>query len=193
MSTAIETEQLKKELEAVRNVADPLKRNLLVLGVITKGLRKYRLRPILVGGRAVEFYTLGEYRTFDSDVVCAGTDELANLLTALGFKRIARHWYFEPTDTAIEIPASYISGDIKRVKRIKIGKYVVFIVGIEDLIIDRLNACVHWRSELDCDQAMTLIATHFNEIDWGYTRTRAKKAEVGEKLEELIKKIRKSA
>ncbi len=192
MSTTEEIARLKKGLKAAGDVPDPLKKNMLVLGIITEGLKRYHLRPILVGGRAVEFYTLGEYRTFDNDLVCAGVGELESLLEELGFKRIGRHWYFEPTDTAIEIPASHLSGDEKLVKRIKIGKYMVFIIGIEDLIIDRLNACVHWRSELDCDQAAALITTHFNEINWKYVRSRARRSDVKEKLGELVKKIERA-
>ncbi|MDI6820413.1 MAG: hypothetical protein QMC89_05880 [Candidatus Hodarchaeaceae archaeon] len=117
MSVAGGIARLRKELEAAKNVPDPLKKNMLVLGIITKGMERHRLRPILVGGRAVEFYTLGEYRTFDNDLVCPGLKELKDLLKAFGFKRIGRHWYFEPTDTAIEIPASALSGDEKLVKR----------------------------------------------------------------------------
>ncbi len=191
MSAADQTRQLKKELETAAKVQDPLKRNLLVLGIITKGLGKYRPRPVLVGGRAVEFYTLGEYRTFDNDLVCRHLEELKILLKELGFERTGRHWYLEKTDTAIETPSTYLSGDEKLVKRVRIGKYVVSVIGIEDLVVDRLNACIHWRSELDCEQATALIATHFDEINWDYLRDRARKSGTKRKLEELVKKARK--
>lgn len=52
--------------------------------------------------------------------------------------------------------------------------YVVFILGSEDQIVDRLNARVHWCSELDCDQAATLMAVHLEEIDGGCLRNREK-------------------
>lgn len=191
MSAAGGTEWLRKELEAAGKVQDPLKRNLLVLGIITKGLGKYRLRPVLVGGRAVEFYTLGEYRTFDNDLVCRRMEELKSLLKELGFKRTGRHWYLERTDTAIETPSTYLTGDERLVRRVRVGKYVVSVIGIEDLVVDRLNACVHWRSELDCEQAAALVATHSGDIDWKYLRARAGKEGVAAKLEEIVGRVGK--
>jgi hypothetical protein len=51
----------RARLEKVKNIADPLKRRLFVLAVITAGLEPYHLRPVLIGGGAVEYYTFGGY------------------------------------------------------------------------------------------------------------------------------------
>ncbi|MGQ9488908.1 MAG: hypothetical protein ACUVRT_13540 [Armatimonadota bacterium] len=50
-------------------------------------------------------------------------------------------------DIAIEIPDTDLAGDPERVVQIDLGEdLVVYCIGIEDLLIDRLNAAVRWRS-----------------------------------------------
>jgi hypothetical protein len=55
---------------------------------------------------------------------------------------------------------------------IKSGRYWVH-TGLEDLIIDRMNACKHWKSEVDCEMTELLIARYENEIDWAYLENKA--------------------
>ncbi|WP_157404568.1 hypothetical protein [Shouchella shacheensis] len=33
-------------------------------------------------------------------------------------------------------------------------KQKVFVIGVEDIILDRLRACVHWKSSSDCEWGM---------------------------------------
>ena len=47
------------------------------------------------------------------------------------------------------------------------------IIGLEDLIIDRLNACKHRKSEVDCEMTELLIARYGPEIDWAYLEKKA--------------------
>ena len=47
------------------------------------------------------------------------------------------------------------------------------IIGIEDLIIDRLNACKHWKSEIDCEMATLLVNRYVAELDWTYLERKA--------------------
>lgn len=42
------------------------------------------------------------------------------------------------------------------------------IIGVEDLIIDRLNACKHWKSEIDCEMTELLVLRYRKELDWTY-------------------------
>jgi hypothetical protein len=47
------------------------------------------------------------------------------------------------------------------------------VLGIEDLLIDRMNACRHWKSEADCEMVELLVARYGREIDWDYLHKRA--------------------
>jgi hypothetical protein len=64
----------------------------------------------------------------------------------------------------------------------------VTIIGVEDLIVDRLNACVHWKYETDCEWASYLIRKFENEIDSDYLKERSIKEQVDAKLTELRSK-----
>ena len=64
------------------------------------------------------------------------------------------------------------------------------IIGIEDLLIDRMNACKYWKSEVDCEMVELLIRKYAEELNWKYLE---KKAEMPENnvLAELLELRRK--
>ncbi len=47
------------------------------------------------------------------------------------------------------------------------------IIGIEDLVIDRLNAFKHWKSEIDGEMVELLIRRYRNDLDWSYLEKKA--------------------
>jgi hypothetical protein len=59
------------------------------------------------------------------------------------------------------------------------------IIGVEDLLIDRLNACKHWNSQIDCEMAELLIAHYSKELDWTYLKGKAELPE-NDTLSELM-------
>ena len=48
------------------------------------------------------------------------------------------------------------------------------IVGVEDLLIDRLRAWVHWKSEEDGRWTRRLAHLYSDRMDWRYLRERTK-------------------
>jgi hypothetical protein len=153
-------------------------------------LTKYlppRVRPIIVGGLAVEFYTLGAYVTGDIDLVCADRKALGELLESWGFKRQGRTWFEPELELYVEAPSEvlYPEADSTRVVEVDARRLPVYVVGIEDLIIDRLNAYVHWTSTEDGVWAQRLMKRHTDAIDWAYLRKRADQERVGEALSRL--------
>ncbi|MEW6041172.1 MAG: UbiD family decarboxylase, partial [Elusimicrobiota bacterium] len=60
---------LQKLLAKAKKMNDKLKKYLFVIGILTKKLKSQNLRPVIVGGLAVEFYTVGGYSTGDIDLV----------------------------------------------------------------------------------------------------------------------------
>jgi predicted nucleotidyltransferase len=138
-------------------------------------------KPILVGGSAVEFYTQGAYKSLDLDILGKKKD-IEPIMNEMGFKKSGRHWYTE--DLSLEIVGSSTK---ERIKTMKIGDSEFKVISVEDLIVDRLNACRHWNSELDCEQASYLLAGYNDQMDMKYLQTRAKEEKVSEELKKLKK------
>ncbi len=63
------------------------------------------------------------------------------------------------------------------VKSAALPEYPEDLLSLKDLIIDRLNACVHWKSDKDCKQAEFMFRYYYSRMDLNYLYLRAKKEE----------------
>ncbi|MCL5291883.1 MAG: helix-turn-helix domain-containing protein [Actinobacteria bacterium] len=176
-------------LDRVRQQADALTKRLLLIALLTKELEPDNVRPIITGGQAVEFYTSGGYATRDIDLVSHRSDLIDRTLRRWGFQKEGRHWYSEDFDTLIEVPAAFLAGDMSRISEVQIDGLKVYIIGIEDIIIDRLNAAVHWGSTDDMAWAKELAALNADMIDWNYLKERSAEENVLEAAEFLESEI----
>ena len=133
----------------------------------------------------VEFYTGGDYATVDIDLVGA-SEPLAEVLGRWGFVRQGRHWIDESLGLVVEAPGSRLSDDEQaHVASVQIGDDVALVLGIEDLIIDRLNAAVHWGDDESLLWAESLIDVS-DDPDLDYLRRRASEEGVSEALETVL-------
>ncbi len=104
----------------------------------------------------MEFYTAGHYATVDIDLI-SPSDPLDEVLSGWGFEREGRHWFDADLDLLVEAPGSQLEPEpAQRVNTVEVRGERLSIIGIEDMLIDRLNACIHWRSEESCEWARTL-------------------------------------
>jgi hypothetical protein len=131
-------------------------------------------KPILVGGSAVEFYTRGTCRSLDIDLL-ADRDSLGRVLEEMGFSKIGRHWFYTK-DIGIEIVGDSAEG--QRVNEILHEGKLIRVLSIEDLIVDRLNACKHWKSQYDCEQAQVLVGAYLDKLDKEYLKKRMKEEDL---------------
>ncbi len=131
-------------------------------------------KPILVGGSAVEFYTRGTCRSLDIDLL-ADRDSLGRVLEEMGFSKIGRHWFYTK-DIGIEIVGDPAEG--QRVNEILHEGKLIRVLSIEDLIVDRLNACKHWKSQYDCEQAQVLVGAYLDKLDKEYLKKRMKEEDL---------------
>jgi len=111
--------------------------------------------PVLVGGGAVELYSGGAYRTGDLDFVGRLGEEGERRLEAVGFRRRGRHWIHEEHQIFLEFPSAHLQ-EGERAAVIKVGQYSVVVIGLEELIVDRLAAWQFWSSEIDAVNAVRL-------------------------------------
>ncbi len=182
------TEELKERLGKAREIEDILDRRLQVLAIITEYLSPKGVRPVLVGGAAVELYTVGGYATSDLDVIVNSSTAMAEAMRDLGFDKSGRFWVRDDIEIVLETPTGPLAGDPNRVVEIDVGGMVVYVIGVEDLVIDRLNAFVHWGSSEDGRWAARLLSAQDADLDWDYLRRRAHE----EKVDQALADIRES-
>ena len=72
----IDFEVLRQKLRQGAAIAEPLKRRLWVLGIITEALKAEGIRPILIGDCGLEYYTFGGHATGDIDVAVSDYQRL---------------------------------------------------------------------------------------------------------------------
>ncbi len=161
--------------------------------IITELMEAQGLKPIVVGGLAVEIYTRGQYTTLDIDLVTKGREIAGDILINLGFLREGRHWYQPELGVAIEIPDSKLEGaDEGKIIRLELpsGRYL-YVIGIEDIILDRLRACVHWTSSSDCEWGLRMLKVHLSSSDLNYMKEMAEKdhSSTAQKLDEWLKEM----
>ncbi len=158
------------------------------MGLLTQEAEKRNLKPIVVGGSAVDFYTEGIYSSYDIDLVSKERKIIGEILENIfNFKPRGRHWINEQMGLSVEIPESNLAGDTDKLTIIKISNLKVYVIGLEDLIIDRLSACVYWKSQRDCDQAKYMIKYYKNRLDFGYLEKKARDEGILKILREFCK------
>ncbi len=161
-------EFLKERLSQAAEIDNEIDRRMAVIAVVTRALQSVGIRPVLVGGMAVEFYTAGGYSTVDIDMVASHTSKLETMMTELGFDKEGRHWHNAGLGAFIEMPAPPLAGSSEKVNEVDYDGLPVYVIGIEDLILDRLRALEYWTSEEDGRWAHNLMFIHREIIDWRY-------------------------
>jgi len=145
--------------------------------ILTSLFEQENLKPIVVGGLAVEIYTRSEYTTLDIDIIFSQRAIADKYLKLLGFTTEGRHWYHEELMISIEIPNDMLEdADDEKVTELVLQDGLrVFVIGLEDIILDRLRACVHWKSSSDCEWGKRLFLLHFERLDFEYLKVTSQK------------------
>lgn len=181
---------IKVLLQKARNINDKLKKHLFIIAILTSELKKEKLKPVVVGGFALEFYTTGGYNTGDIDLVFPDNKLLGRVLEKMGFIKIGRHWINKELDIYIEVPGSKLTrGEIEHLVEVEIDGLPVYMIGVEDLIIDRLNAYVYWKSLDEENWIKEMMIINFDKLDWKYLKERSKK----EGTDAVLKKFKKES
>lgn len=163
--------EISHALSELENLKDKPKTEVMVktAGIITKLLELKNIRPIIVGGLSVEIYTQNEYSTRDIVFVSTGYHIIEDVLFSLKFKKEGRHFYREDIAVAIEIPDSELAGSEKKIVKIQVDDdNHIYVISVEDIILDRLRATVYWNSEEDAKWGFRMLAKNFTDIDKEY-------------------------
>lgn len=141
---------------------------------------------VIVGGHAVELYTSGSYKTVDIDLVMIRDDLARGLFDRLGFVREGRFHYVPEMDIPLGIPSNDLAGSKDHIVKLKTPEGYCYVIGVEDLILDRLNAAEFWTDARSLEWARYLMSSQFEQLDVDYMRTRAL-----EQNPQLLKRLEK--
>lgn len=183
---------LRKRIDRLAAEPDRMRRRLVALGALTARLAPHGIEPILVGGCALEIYTDGGYTTGDVDLALPHTPEVDAAFADLGFEKRGRFWIRPELDLLFEAPApAGLPGETAPRTEIEIDGLRIVVLGVEDLLIDRLRGWVHWKSDEDGRWAARLATLYSKKLDWGYLRSRvARDAAETAALERLERETR---
>lgn len=181
----------RARLEALDGEADPARRRLRALALVADRLAEIGIEPILVGGAALEFYTAGGYSTGDVDLALDATPDVDRAFADLGFAKAGRFWVREDLDLYFEAPApAGLPGETAPRTVVEIEGLPVVVIGVEDLLLDRLRGAVHWKSDEDGRWSRRLAGLYLDRLDWGYLREKVRpRPEEREALETLAREL----
>lgn len=168
-------------IQQIADCKSPLKRQLMLAALLTGILRNEgKPAPVVIGGCALAYYSREVYFTADIDLAYADREALDNALTGLGFHREGRHWVHDTLLLAVEAPAGELVEEDSSVEKVLLGQDLFcLVIGLEDLILDRLNAWRHWASSIDGEMAELLVRRYYTELDWNYLEAKAARPENG--------------
>jgi predicted nucleotidyltransferase len=170
----MEPGERQARMERLADEPDGARRRLLALGLLTDRLAEVGIEPILVGGAALELYTAGGYATGDVDLALPNVPAVDEAFAELGFRKQGRFWIREELDLYFEAPApAGLPGEDAPRTIVEIEGLRVVVIGIEDLLLDRIRAAVRLDSEDDRRWARRLALLHADRLDWRYLTGRA--------------------
>ena len=192
-SSSLNREKRKRSLtwaDDLKSEKNEFRRKLLFIGYLFNKLSKLGVTTYLVGGQAVEIYTGGQFSTGDIDITASNREKTSELLLQMGFLKTGMIWLSEDLGLAVQIVDSYPSRT-EKTRKIVIEGRVVNVVGVEDLIIDRLVAAKYWRSnpKLDMEQAAVLLSEFRDGLDLSYLEKRANEEKVADYLRLLSDRL----
>lgn len=185
--------ELKKE---INGLVDKPKFEKMVefAALVTAYFEQQGIKPVIVGGLSVEIYTRSHYTTRDIDFITDGWERFNLLLTQeLGFQRTEREWYHKELEIAVEIPSNFLEGSQDKIMKIKLpSEREIYVIGVEDIIIHRLESAIATNSEHpeyyeDYEWAERMFKIHFNDnIDKDYLMTVARSTKIIKIIEKWI-------
>lgn len=136
-------------------------RTLEIVGIVSEETAAAGLRPVVVGGMAVYFWTATDaFLTNDIDVVVPTEGAFTQALTTLGFERTRdrRHWVLPGTEVLIEAPSSTLDDDaIVDIVTSPSGREVGVLSRV-DVLLTRLDEFQATGHRYVAEQVLVLLA-----------------------------------
>ncbi len=180
-----------KVLNELRRIPSETNRFLYFLAWLNTRLEDWGLgRIVIVRGFSVEFYTRASIRTIDVDVVVLGSPEatavVREFLDAIGSIHEGRVYILAPLRQLLSKAIDIVDDDLakRRLVKVKINGYVVYMQSPEDTLVYTLNAWKWWHSSEDELRARVLVEVLRDRLNQEYLCGRAEEEGVLDKLKE---------
>lgn len=187
--------ELQLQLKKI-SLLDETRKKITLAAFLSRLFKEEGVSLVVVGGAAVQYYTLSEFVTHDLDAILSGDTKeiIEKVMYALGFKRTTMYRHFEHPhfNFVVEFPPSPVevaSRIIEKMNLVKTSEGDVKVVRVEDLIMDRITAGVEWKDEASLDQAKLMYVKHYGSIDEDYLTQFAKEEGYLKTLKEVRKVI----
>ncbi len=135
---------------------------------------------IVVGGSAIEIYTVGKYTSGDIDIVSSEDEKIGAVLRSWQFEKGGRVWVSETLQIVVDLVKHPYTGSAERTTVGATPFGPVRIAAIEDLLVKRLSSYKHWKEKGDYAHAMLLALQFRDTLDWPYVEKFGKEHDVGE-------------
>ncbi len=192
---------MKKESQVLKKISqlDETRQKITLAAFLTRFFKEKGVNLAVVGGAAVQYYTLSEFVTHDLDAVLSGDTKeiIEEIMYGLGFKRTTMYRHFEhPSfEFVVEFPPSPVevaSRVITKMNSVKTAEGEVRVIRVEDMIMDRITAAVEWKDQSSLDQAKLMYIKHSESIDQNYLTQFAKEEGYLKTLKEVMKVVEES-
>ena len=176
--------ELKAELERALAIEDQTERQLEVVAILSEALADIGVRPVVVGGLAVAYWTAGSYLTGDIDVLMPSSPAVDERVRSLGFESEGLFWLIPKANLFLEAPGSFLEpGAEAQEVRLASGRSVR-VIRPEDVLVDRLHEFVATGHASAFRQAVWLLAAA------GLERTRLEARAASEDMTEALASVK---
>jgi len=152
--------ELRTALANAAKLEDLAERTLEVVAIVDEVASPLGIRPVVVGGMAVYFWTADEaFVTYDIDVVMAVTDRLRATLADLGFEmsRDRRHWRLAGSEVFLEAPSADLDTDAVITEVTLPSGRTARLLSHIDVILDRLAEFQATGHQIVSQQILVLL------------------------------------
>jgi hypothetical protein len=177
---------LRRDLRGAATISDPAERALEIVAIVAEVASRYGVRPVIVGGMAVYFWTVDDsFLTSDIDVVMETPAEVLAGLEHLGLQRLddGRHWHLPGTDVLLEAPAARLDrdADVAEVE-LESGR-TVLVESRVDILLDRLDEFQATGHRIVAQQVLVLLAQ--GDVQDAALRRKARNRRLGKVLRSM--------
>lgn len=179
-------DEMRKHLQ---RAASPTERRLHFAAILGKAAGVPTDDMIIVGGSAIEFYTVGEYTSDDIDIVSSQTRVLKDVLRGWAFRVEGRIYVNEEIGIVVDFVRYPYTGDRSKTQVLSTPFGAIRVAALEDLVVKRLISTKHWKIKGDFEHARLLVALYGDRMDWDYIEGLSVEQHVLDVLEILKREV----
>lgn len=169
----------------LQRASSPTERRLYFAALLGKAAAIPADDIIIVGGSALEFYTVGEYTSGDIDIVSSRSDLLKDILRGWEFQQEGRIWVNDEIKIVVDFVGYPYTWDRNKTQVLSTPYGAIRVAALEDLLVKRLISTKHWKIKGDFEHARLLAALHGDRMDWDYIERLAEEQRVLDVLDVL--------